>query len=278
VTLARERVPLARERALDAAVVLAYALPYLVVIGLYQRTYQRFVLPLVPFLAVLAAFGLYVAWRIAARASPRAGRVLAGFAIVVAGVELAWGWRLGQVRARPDTIELATGWLVEHAAPETDRIEVMPGLDLPLVRTPDSLAHDAFQKNEQSLPWFRHLSDPGTPAIAAPRYDLRWMSLFANEARQQAGADPIGFARSLDCRYAVLVVHPAAFRPALRLVREGLASQYPRVARFSPDDPDVGEDMPIVHQDDEMPYTTPWAWRILRAARVGPSVEIYAVR
>lgn len=42
----------------DLAVVLTFALPYLVAIGLYEHTYQRFVLPLLPFVAILAARGL----------------------------------------------------------------------------------------------------------------------------------------------------------------------------------------------------------------------------
>lgn len=272
------REKLGRERAFDLAVVLAYALPYLVVIGLYQRTYQRFVLPLLPFLAILAAFGLWAAARAAGRSWRPAGLALAAVAIVAGCAELAWGWRLGTVRARADTIQQATDWLVRNAAPGTDQVDVMPGLDLPIARTPESIAHDSFQKDEQSLPWFRRLSDPRAPRIDAPAYDLRWMPLFDDAVRLQVRTDPAAFVRSLTGRYAVVVVHPAKFRPALRFVREGLASQYERVARFSPDDPDVGEDLPLVHQDDELPYTTPWAWRILHARCVGPTVEIYRLR
>jgi len=272
------REKLGPERARDLAIILAYALPYFVVIGLYQRTYQRFVLPLTPFLAILAAFGLWTAARAAGRASPRLGRAVAIFAFVLGAAELAWGWRLGTVRARVDTIQEATAWLAAHATPGVDVIDVMPGLDLPVVRTPESVARDSFQKNEQSLPWFRRLSDPSGARIDSPAYDLRWMPLFEDAVRRQVRTDPDGFVRSLEGRYAVVVVWPEGVRPALRILRDGLARQYERVARFSPDDPDVGEDMPLVHQDDEMPYTTPWAWRILSARCVGPTVEIYRLR
>jgi hypothetical protein len=104
------------------------------------------------------------------------------------------------------------------------------------------------------------------------------MPLFDDAVRLQVRTDPVGFVRTLGGRYAVVVVYPAKFRPALRSLREGLASQCERVARFSPDEPDVGEDLPLVHQDDELPYTTPWAWRILHARCVGPTVEIYRLR
>lgn len=267
-----------RERALDLALVLSYALPYLVVIGLYQRTYQRFALPLVPFLCCLAAFGLCWLARTASRAARPAGRAVAGLAIVAVALELAWSWRLGTVRARPDTVEEAAGWLTLHADPARDAIDVMPGLDMPLLRTPAAIRHDEAQRNEQSLPWFRYLSDPRTPPIEAPAWDLTWMDLIQAEARQRAQADPAAFAQSLRGRYAVLTVWPARTRPALLAVRAAIGAQYDRVARFSPDDPDVGEDMPLTHQDDEMPYTTPWALRVLHARCVGPTVEIYRRR
>lgn len=268
---------LGRERAFDLAVVLAYALPYFVVIGLYQRTYQRFALPLVPFLAILAAFGLFVATRGAFRVSRRAGLAAGAFAALAGVVEIAWSARIAAVRARPDTVERATAWLAANTS-EGDVIDVMPGLDLPIPRTPASLARDAFQKDEQSLPWFRRLSDPSAPRVEGREYDLRWMPLYEVAVRKQVQTDPTGFARSLEGRYAVIVVWPQAFRPALRSVRDGLAFLYPRVARFAPDSPDVDEDLPLVHQDDEMPYTSPWAWRALRAGCVGPTVEIFRMR
>src|SRR6185295_11931912 len=47
-----------REARRALLVVLAYAIPYLVAIGLYERTYQRFALPLVPFVACAAAYAV----------------------------------------------------------------------------------------------------------------------------------------------------------------------------------------------------------------------------
>ncbi|MBL8862184.1 MAG: glycosyltransferase family 39 protein [Planctomycetes bacterium] len=278
VLILRGRSRLGPARAADLAVVLAYVLPYLVVIGLYQRTYQRFVLPLVPFLAVLAAFGLHATWRAASARSRWLGRAVAFLAVVACVAQFAWAFRLGAVRAAPDTIEQAARWIEEHVAPGTDRVDVMPGLDLPLSRTPASIERDAVLRDEQSTPWFRHLADPRRASIDAPAYDLALMDLIAHGARQRAHGDAYGFARSLTGRYAVVIAWPQRYRPALRAVREGLRGQFELVARFNPDDPDTGEDLPLAHQDDELPYTTPWALRILEARCVGPSVEIYRLR
>lgn len=272
------RGKLGRERALDLAVVLAFALPYLVVIGLYQRTYQRFALPLVPFVALLAAFGLWAAWRGARRISPAAGTCVAALAVLVAAAEIAWSFRIGVVRARRDTVQQAAAWILRHVQPGTERVDVMPGLDLPILRTPESIARDGLQRDEQSLPWFRRQSDPRRPAIEAPAYDLAWMDLVADANRARAKADPVGFARSLTGKYAVVIVWPQGFRAALWAVREGLRAEYEIEARFAPDDPDVGEHLPLAHQDDELPYRNPWAWRAATARCFGPTIEIYRRR
>ncbi len=267
-----------RERALDLAVVLAYALPYFVVIGLYQRTYQRFALPLVPFLAILAAFGLFVLWWALRSAARPLGLFAAGLAVLVATAQFAWCWRIGSVRASTDTIAAAAHWLEQNAQPDSDEIDVMPGLDMPLKRTPDSVAHGERMQDEQSLPWFRHLWETPTSEIEAPAYDLRWMDLFAEATRKLVRSDPGAFVQALTGRYAVTVVWPQKYRPALRAVRDGLAANARRGARFSPDDPGVDDDIPLVHQDDELPEASPWAWRALHAGCVGPTIEIYRLR
>jgi hypothetical protein len=133
-------------------------------------------------------------------------------------------------------------------------------------------------REEQSLPWYRHLYRTPVASIEAEAFDLRWMDLFSQEARFAARADARPFVNSLTGRYAVIVSWPRGFRPAFFAVRQALAERGRCVARFSPDDPDVGDELPLAHQDDELPYTDPWAWRILRARCVGPSVEIYELR
>jgi hypothetical protein len=276
ILVARGRVP--REQAADLWIVLSYVLPYLLVIGLYQRTYQRFVLPLVPFLAILAAFGLWCTHAALRRRSRAAAVPVGVLNVLLVAAQIAWAYRLGAVRSAPDTVQQAAAWVVEHAGPGTDRVDVMPGIDLPLARTRASIDRETTQRTEQNLPWFRHLADPRRTPIDAPEYDLAWMDLVTAEARQRAHADAYAFARSLEGRYAIVTVWPNRFRPAMRAVREGLAGQYERVARFVPDAVDAGEDLPLLHQDDELPYTLPWALRVLRARATGPAIEVYRLR
>ncbi len=269
---------LGTRRAGDLVIVLAHALPYLVAIGLYQRTYQRFALPLVPYLSILAALGLWGAYRLARRAGRPARTLAATLALACVGAQLAWAWRLGDLRSRGDTIEEAADWIAANAEPAADRIDVMPGIDLPLAQTPAALQSSWAFRGEESMPWFRYQAEllPGT--IDAPRHDLRLMELVTFAERQAAHADAYAFARRLTGRFAVVISWPPRQRDALRAVREGLRGQFPLVARFAPDEPDVGEDLPLAHQDDEYPYTLPWAARILSARRVGPAIEIYQLR
>ena len=60
------------------AIVAAHALTYTLVIGLYAETWERFVLPILPYFACLAAAGAaYVVSRLPARRGPRAAAVAA---------------------------------------------------------------------------------------------------------------------------------------------------------------------------------------------------------
>jgi hypothetical protein len=265
-------------RTLDAAIVLAYALPYLIAIGAYQRTYQRFALPLVPYLALASAYGAWHAWRLAARSGRGSSLAAGALAVVATAAELAWSWRLVQLRARPDTVQEAARWITQHVATETEGIDVMPGLDLPIARTRASIEKDWRHREEQSVPWFRYQAELVPAVIEGPAWNVISMPLITPEERTKAHAEAYAFARELTGRYAVILVWPEKLRPVLGAVREGLRGQYELVARFAPDHPDPATNVPLAHQDDEYPFRVPWAWRLLTARCVGPVVEIYRLR
>src|SRR5258705_248250 len=118
----RPRLP---EKWKDLAVILAHAVPYAIAVGLYARTYQRFAMPLVPYLCLLAA---YAAQRIA-NPLPAVAR---GGVFVLALAPQAWlSIRLAIVRGEPDTIQRAAQWVADHVNAE-DKIVVLPSLQIPL--------------------------------------------------------------------------------------------------------------------------------------------------
>lgn len=138
------RGPAQRELRADAGVLLAFALPYLLVLGLYERTYERLTLPLQPYLALLAA-GL-LAWAarpLRARWSGTMGVALcAAGALLMLAFPVYCGARLAWLRTQPDTYELAARYLDEHL-PRGEVVILAPGVDLPRFYSRSSLVPPA---------------------------------------------------------------------------------------------------------------------------------------
>lgn len=115
----------------QALILLAFPLPYFLVIGSWSSRFERYVLPLLPFLALLAASCLValagwlrqrVRWGVAAC---RPGLGLAVAACVLVGPELARIARFHVLLSRPDTRVLAGEW-IEREIPWGSRIAMEP--------------------------------------------------------------------------------------------------------------------------------------------------------
>jgi hypothetical protein len=269
VLAVRPRIP---ERWKDLAVLLAHAVPYAIAAGLYARTYQRFAMPLIPYLCLLAA---YAAQRIA-NPLPSLAR---GAVLVLALAPQAWlAIRLAVVRREPDTIEEAARWIADHVE-RADKIVVLPSLELPLPQTPAALEENARMSDNPNRPWFRYLSALAPSERPTPAWNLVAMPMATDADRAAIQNDPAAYVRGLHAQWAVIEVYSEDRKPpVLRSVRIGLEKVAERVARFVPDRVDEGEDLPIVYQDDEFSRTSPWAWRAARARCVGPVMEVWRIR
>src|SRR5262249_39747635 len=97
----------------DLWVVLAYAVPYFVAVGLYAKSFDRFVIPLLPFVALLAAFGARAIAHGAARALAPSSRakLVAALAVVLLLPSTLFAWKLGSIRAADDTWTRAAAWV-----------------------------------------------------------------------------------------------------------------------------------------------------------------------
>jgi hypothetical protein len=258
-------------------VVLAYVVPYAIAIGLYQRTYQRFALPLVPFECALAAFGLWRGTSAAARSGTTMLRLVAGAAVALVLFQAYAAWKLSDVRARPDTITETARWIEANVKPGA-RVSVLPSIDLPLMQAPNALEANEMTTMDPAFPWYVYQWDMERGSFDGPVWNLIAMPLSTEPKREAARADPAAFVRAQDADYVVMEVFSGARRPFLGRLRDTVAAQGELVARISPDGTDRGENLPLVYQDDEFPYTTPWFARILGARCVGPIVEIYKLR
>ncbi len=258
----------------DLAVVLAYVVPYFLVIGLYAHSYQRFVIPLLPFAACFAAWGLFSLVERAAGSRGRVARLAGLLATVLVLAQAFAAIRLVTIRCAEDTAQRAARWITEHLDPARDRLVHSASIDLPLVRTRAALM-DAPKTFESLFPWFRYQRQIAAARLPEPAWDLRPIRTGSPEAREQIARDPLAYVRSSGAQYAVVEVFNDAVRQFAAPIHAALAQGTERVARFSPLAVDAGDDRPIPYQDDEFDSRPVWWWRAIVARSTGPVIEIY---
>lgn len=119
---------------LATGILCAWGLPYLIVMGLYGRLPSRFLLPLLPVLALLAGFALQ---RLAARLGRRDGTLLCALPAFAAALSLALptyaSLRLAWLRTEPEAAQEVARWLAAHAERERDLVYLVASGNLPLL-------------------------------------------------------------------------------------------------------------------------------------------------
>ena len=268
----------------DLLVVLAFALPYLLLLALYARTYERFLLPILPYAAAFSATGLE---RLAERLSGAGrwpGRLPGALALVALGLALGaslhWTW----LRTRPGTYELAGAWVAEHVDPGQvggERVHLSPPYDLPLARRADALLdEDGKPRGRVASLWSRYQRqrlNRGEP-LPEPHYDVRW--LVASRADGDLG-DPVAVEAYLDRQgpgvYVLEVARGARGSLAGERLREAVARRGRLAVRFGPDPDPFACDHPLADEDEEVEGWPAFFWRSLRAVATGPVVEVYRV-
>jgi hypothetical protein len=116
----------------DVLVIAAFALPYAIVIGVYDVTQARYLLPLMPLIAGLAAAG---ALFLVAIVSARVGSpTIAGGLMVASMLALPAyaSMRLAHLQSGEDTLTAAARWLDEHVDHRDATLLISPVLDLPV--------------------------------------------------------------------------------------------------------------------------------------------------
>ena len=276
---------MAREGARDLTVVLAFALPYLAVLGAFARTLERFTLPLLPPLACLAAYGGAGLAALAARALP-AGRPrrVAAFAVALAllAFPAAATAKLALARSRPSTLEEAARFLRGRAIP-SERVLLTPGLDLPLFSSAEALrTNRALFRDPQSYPritnWFRHECRALEQGLELDPAEARWNLLWVPSRPLLPGGEA-AVAEHLK-RYAgdwlvLEVFGPDRRQPFMDALRRAAATRGPCVARFEPE-----SDAPAYFAYEDIDFPPRWhrALRTMRIERTGPVIEIFDLR
>jgi hypothetical protein len=281
--VATRKLPIYRpyERWSDFWVAFAFAGPYLLLIGLFARTFERFLIPLAPFLAVTAAWGLQeFASRF--RAARFGAPLLASLALALSSFAVA---RLAWLRAAPDSMELAAQWISANLDSAADRVYCVPTLDLPLARSTESLFPSEKRPAGRHSRWAHYQAqlgaDPVHGGIAATTWDIRYLAPrpdlgypFAELER-----DPEGYLRALGTGYYVIDASRMPARPVfteLGGLLDKLGAE--RVARIGPNEHDGYQGWSMPFEDEQIEGWPNVLRRLLSARCVGPVVEIYRLK
>lgn len=268
----------------DTLVVLAYVVPYTLVIGLYARTYERFVVQLLPYAACAAAYGL---GRLAALTPRESGAVQVASrshttrracAALLACAALALpAWVSAAtlaLRAGPATTDELARRLSELRV--TERIACVPFVDLPLARTPEAVA-DLNSIGWQS-PWMGYQRQHAEELPVAPRFDLRTLPLGRRKIREQALASPEKFLRGTGSRlFVVPVLGVRTGDESFRALREALVREGQLLVRCGAPMGVLDEtEVPLDAAESSAWRTGNWTWRVLsRDACAGDVVELW---
>jgi len=272
--LRRGMSSLDRERRRDLAVVLAYVLPYFLVIGMYAETWERFLMPLIPYLACLGAFGAKsVIARLVERMSAARARAAysASFAALLPALALVPAVKVGCVRASPNTLSCAADWIEKNAS-VADPIVVVPYVDLPLLHADAALAENS--KRPWSSNWIRYKMQLTDAEKSGPRYEVYVVPKPRLEAMQALTDDPLGYFREYHARYVVIVTGSEELA-MLAHAREALRREAELVYRATPERVDAGRSTGFFQRHLENVLEMPFFLFVLEAARMGPTLEIY---
>lgn len=163
-----------RARRLELAVIASYVLPYVAVLAPNIKTYERFLLPIYPYLACLAAAAV-------ARLVGRAGairpvwlRITAGTAagILCLAPHAYIALRYTRAARAPDRLELAAAWIESNVDPGAV-ILTTPGTVLPLLYDPDFVRIDLEDRGAYTLPWLAYQGAMPTGEDPARRWKVR---------------------------------------------------------------------------------------------------------
>ncbi len=268
-SLVRSRMRLENGRAI--LVVSAHALPYLLVIGMWQRSYQRFLLPLLPYLAILAAFGL---WWMVERVTRR-GAIRAAIVATVVTAQAFTVLKLVQLRRADDTATEAADWIATHLQ-RTDRIALVPTLDLPLLRQDRGLIDPALGVGREYRPWPRYQLTIPAEERALTAFDVFNMPVSDPRLVNLLLADPAAYVREIGADYVVVQEFGPEIRRNLGRLRDAVRKSGTLVARFTPWREDRSDDTPLLYYWDSEFAAEKWlAWRMLAMRSFGAPVEIY---
>lgn len=250
------RDPPARRRLL---VVAAYVLPYLALISMDRHVGDRYLLPLYPVFALLAAG--------AARAALQRIGSPALQALACAGLLLVPTWiaaRFTWIGRQPDTLEQLATWIELQPESRSQKFLISPWIAPPLMPTAEALAQQVATRSGRSQRWIFYLSRlPGLPT-SVPTYDLQTIDpQFLN--RRKSPDEVVSYIEQEQPQWIVLERSPRISAcPGAETLSAVVGQHGDLVAKFP------AEGGQINYQD-----VRHLAKRVMTSSAYGPHLEVY---
>lgn len=263
----------------DRWVCLGYVVPYLAVFGVYDLSYERFALPLVPFASVAAAWAAAEIARFAP-AVLRKPMPLAFGAAAVLLAPFAVAWKLGTLRSAPDTFELAAQWLRENADAEREPVFVLQAVDLPLFYAQSSLENFAVP---QVCYWTRAQRSMPALAFGSQRFRVDRLARAApsdDEAESTAQSDQTE-EQDFELTPEWLKQQGYSYVVALPLGRNPFGATLRKMRKKGQSALVVSPVIEVESADRRTTdlgfgvVETSTAWSVWKADRLGPRVEVF---
>lgn len=264
---------LARRRGLggfprgEALVLLAFVLPYLLLLALYRDTLVRFLLPLTPLLACAAGwFVERVARTLAARGGSASARAAALGALALPLGLSAWpAAQFAWARTRPSPMGQAAHWIEQHVDP-AERIALLPYRDLPLAYSRPCASINAEVPHRS--PWSEWLLAHPDACAGETRWNVLVEPGGRPDSRLEFQRDPLRYFRTFGVRWVVLDVSGGAAEGVLGPVAT-------RVARFTSSRDDDGAERGVTLVGTGYDPLRPSAARLLDSTSFGTTIEIW---
>jgi hypothetical protein len=260
----------ARRGLVPAAIVASFAAPYFVAFGLYREAFERFSLPLVPVLAVLAAAALAELSSWIRAGSPRA---LFATAVSLAALALpaAAAANLLDTHLRPDSLERSAEWVRGHLQPGADRVWLQPGVELPLASTRAAIEHNSSHyRGVASFLWSKYQET--NPLSAADAFELFALPDLPDSFWRDVEYEPLRALASLGPSYVCCVdFWTPNTRTKTNLLRAALERFGTSVWKITPVEGASDGSLALAYNNFRMLADT---WH---ATLEGPQVEIFAV-
>jgi hypothetical protein len=275
-----------RARGHEAAVVVGcHVATYVLVFGAYGKTLERFALPLVPYVAIVAAAGVVaLAGRMAARCSSRRLARVCGVAPIAVAALLQGGMaeHVSALCAAPDTYEHTAEWIERNCDRANTKLSALTSTYLPLMRDDAGLASVAHMYPTWIDSWLAYQAQLSHAARATHAWRLKALPLHSSAELHEMATDVGKFVHTLDADYVVIEDadgrKPPLRRRYIEALRRGLQQELRLVARSSPWPAGDESDLPFGYTSIGQPTGACWAFDALRARALGPVIEIYAPR